>query len=338
MATIENAPAGENTSPARTLKLALSDDYYAQIANLLKNYVESPAQGMVFYYNGTNWVGLAPGTSGQFLKTLGAGANPAWDTVTDDIQALLDEIGTTEGDLLLRGSSDWQRLAAGLEGQILQLSSGTPNWEDADARWISESLTWTYVAANQFSLPGGAALTTVYSKGTRLKWTQTTERFGVVLSSSHSAGTVTVTIAVNSDYVIDNAAITSPAYSHTLAPENYPHFFNYTPTVVGFSSDPTFICRYSITGSLMRFSYAQAAAATSDDTAFTVSIPVTAKNVSNYFQYSSIPFVFNNGAQEANGLVWASPNSATLTLRRSASATWTASGNKNAGFTIDVEF
>ena len=40
----------------------------------------SPAQGDIFYYNGTHWVLLAPGTSGQFLKTQGASANPVWAT------------------------------------------------------------------------------------------------------------------------------------------------------------------------------------------------------------------------------------------------------------------
>ena len=41
----------------------------------------SPSQGNVLYYNGTAWVKLAPGTSGQYLQTLGAAANPAWATV-----------------------------------------------------------------------------------------------------------------------------------------------------------------------------------------------------------------------------------------------------------------
>ena len=39
------------------------------------------AQGDVLYYNGTSWVRLGAGTSGQFLKTNGSGANPAWTTV-----------------------------------------------------------------------------------------------------------------------------------------------------------------------------------------------------------------------------------------------------------------
>lgn len=38
----------------------------------------SQAQGDVMYFNGTNWVRLGAGTSGEFLKTQGAGANPVW--------------------------------------------------------------------------------------------------------------------------------------------------------------------------------------------------------------------------------------------------------------------
>ena len=40
--------------------------------------VASQAQGDIIYFNGTSWVRLAAGTSGYFLQTLGAGANPAW--------------------------------------------------------------------------------------------------------------------------------------------------------------------------------------------------------------------------------------------------------------------
>lgn len=38
----------------------------------------SDAQGDIMYYDGTNWVRLGAGTSGHFLKTQGAGANPLW--------------------------------------------------------------------------------------------------------------------------------------------------------------------------------------------------------------------------------------------------------------------
>lgn len=47
----------------------------------------SDAQGDILYFNGTNYVRLAPGTSGDFLKTNGAGANPAWATATGTLSA-----------------------------------------------------------------------------------------------------------------------------------------------------------------------------------------------------------------------------------------------------------
>lgn len=40
----------------------------------------SATQGNILYRGASSWSCLAAGTSGQFLKTLGAGANPAWDT------------------------------------------------------------------------------------------------------------------------------------------------------------------------------------------------------------------------------------------------------------------
>lgn len=49
------------------------------------NRVPSPAsqaQGDILYRGATDWERLAAGTSGQFLKTQGAGANPAWASVS----------------------------------------------------------------------------------------------------------------------------------------------------------------------------------------------------------------------------------------------------------------
>lgn len=42
----------------------------------------SDAQGDIAYFNGTDWARLAAGTSGNFLKTQGASANPIWDAAT----------------------------------------------------------------------------------------------------------------------------------------------------------------------------------------------------------------------------------------------------------------
>lgn len=44
----------------------------------LLDFIGSAAQGDILYRGASAWARLAAGTSGQFLKTNGAGANPAW--------------------------------------------------------------------------------------------------------------------------------------------------------------------------------------------------------------------------------------------------------------------
>ncbi len=41
-----------------------------------------PEQGDILYYNGSAWVALSHGTTGQYLKTQGHSANPVWETVS----------------------------------------------------------------------------------------------------------------------------------------------------------------------------------------------------------------------------------------------------------------
>ena len=60
----------------------------AKIANNavtgIKIAMGSDAQGDILYYNGTDYARLGVGSSGQFLKTQGAGANPIWGSVSTD--------------------------------------------------------------------------------------------------------------------------------------------------------------------------------------------------------------------------------------------------------------
>lgn len=56
-------------------------DTTATLTNSILNAVTGGAvQGNILYRGATGWLPLAPGISGQFLKTLGAAANPVWDT------------------------------------------------------------------------------------------------------------------------------------------------------------------------------------------------------------------------------------------------------------------
>lgn len=91
-------------------------------------------RGAVVYRGAAGWAVLAPGTSGYALVSNGAGADPSYQAVTADIQALLDSISTTQGAILYRNASDWVALSPGTDGQVLQTqgAGANPQWQDVN--------------------------------------------------------------------------------------------------------------------------------------------------------------------------------------------------------------
>lgn len=205
--------------------------------------------------------------------------------------------------------------------------------DDLAADWIPISDTWSYASASTITIPSDGTQT--YAKGMRIRFKQ---GGGFKYFVAVTVTSTLLTIAVNNDYTVANSAITDISISFAVVPVGYPEWFSHTPTVTGYSAVPTTICRYKITGNTLHYKYVQSTFFTSNATTLTISIPVTAKNIANYFQYSPAPHIRNNGTLEAAGYAFASPNSNTLTVLRSAGAAWTNSGNKDAAFAIDVEF
>lgn len=85
--------------------------------------------------------------------------------------------------------------------------------------WVTAGETWTYASANTITVPSGAA--SKYAVGDRIKWTQTTVKYGVITAVADTV----LTIMVNTDYTVANAAITLNYYSHEENPIGYPHWF-----------------------------------------------------------------------------------------------------------------
>lgn len=154
----------------------------------------TPAQGDVIYYNGAAWADLPAGTSGYFLKTQGAGANPAWTapTATD-----LSISSQTQGDILYRGASSWTRLSAGATaGLVLKTNTsiGTPQWVNSlgevldygtsDSSSTSRQGTALKVAYGHDISVGGAGSQAV----TNLSFTSNSS-YTVVCSANSSFGT-----------------------------------------------------------------------------------------------------------------------------------------------------
>lgn len=68
--TIQSNISGASAAPAANSISAVLDDLLGT------------TRGSIAYRNATVWTPLAPGTAGQYLKTNGAGADPAWADVT----------------------------------------------------------------------------------------------------------------------------------------------------------------------------------------------------------------------------------------------------------------
>jgi hypothetical protein len=85
--------------PNRSGTMAIEDNTSA--VNLLNSI--SNNQGDILYRNNSGWVALAPGTSGQFLRTNGAAANPSWSTpagsgdVVGPASSVNDQIAAFDG-------------------------------------------------------------------------------------------------------------------------------------------------------------------------------------------------------------------------------------------------
>jgi hypothetical protein len=62
----------------------------------LLDWIGSAAQGDILYRDSSGWARLAAGTSGRFLKTQGAGANPVWAAATSgapiELQVALSDL------------------------------------------------------------------------------------------------------------------------------------------------------------------------------------------------------------------------------------------------------
>jgi len=160
----------------------------------------TPAQGDILYRNGSVWTFLPPGTSGQFLQTLGAGGNPAWATPTP-----ITYVGSSS--ILVTGTtisiSAPVSVANGGLGLTVGVSGGIPAYVNASMIASSGLLT-----AHGVMLGGGAgavpsALTSLGTSG------QVLTSNGAAADpswSSAAAGTVT---SVNTGHALTGGPITA---------------------------------------------------------------------------------------------------------------------------------
>lgn len=259
---------------------------------------------------------------------------------------LLARAIAAKGDLVVgSGERALDVLPAEDDGDILMLDAAEDTgmrWDGIltylKSGWVPVTETWTYASATTVTTPGD--LTGKYSVGMKARYKQGGAfKYGVIVGVSYSDPSTTITIAGGSDYTIAEAAITDLYYS-TGDPYGFPDWFNWSPSLTGWSSDPSSpVYRFKISGRKCLVSVSQPNDGTSNATSIVISAPVAAATVAGA-TWGSVPFENKNngtvqtGAGRAQIASGASDIYVYLTL---ASGAWTASGAKRTSFVLEYE-
>lgn len=146
-----------STSAMRTtLGLAVGTDVQAYDAQLADIAGITFAQGDILYFDGTNVVKLAAGTSGHYLKTQGAGANPTWAAVSGGGGSVAtDTIFDAKGDMPVgTGADTAQKLTVGSDGYTLVADSSQTvgiKWSLPSRQLIASSVLGSNAATMDFT-------------------------------------------------------------------------------------------------------------------------------------------------------------------------------------------
>lgn len=98
--------------------------------------------------------------------------------------------------------------------------------------WMPFPDAWTRTGNHTFTIAGGD-FTAIFRKYTRVKYNDGAVEYGVVLSSSHAAGTTTVNLMPNTNYSMAATTITGKYVSYVQKPNGFPDKFDWTssPTI-----------------------------------------------------------------------------------------------------------
>jgi hypothetical protein len=176
------------------------------------------------------------------------------------------------------------------------------------------------VSDTQFTVAGD--LTGIFKPGTPLRWDSAT-KFGYVWKSAHAAGTTTVDLVPNADYVMP-AGITSVDWSRSSSPPGHPVWLNWAPNHSGWSANPTStVYQLRCDGPDIICVIRQSGAGTSNNATHTVTAPVAAKTVSNGAWWTAGLYQDNGTNQMGSAFILSAGTTISLT---NGAGTNTASG------------
>jgi len=116
--------------------------------------ISGQVQGDLLYFNGSDWIRLPAGSSGQHLRANGASANPSWET--SPLPTDLSIASQATGNILYFNGTNWVRLAQGSSGQLLQCNgAAAPTWVAAPS---GGSQIQVFTSSGTFTAPAGVTM------------------------------------------------------------------------------------------------------------------------------------------------------------------------------------
>lgn len=211
-----------------------------------------------------------------------------------------------------------------------------------DDGWTKDTQTWLYASANSFTITGTTDFSARYPVGSKVRCKQGgAYKYFYVASSIFTAitGPTTVTITGGIDYSLAAGSITDNYYSYQNDPQLFPQWFNWTPTYTGFSISPIGGVRFSIKGRTLNLIVTTNLAGTSNNTFYTMTVPVYHVNNALQYCYGLLPYVMDSGSAQASpGSAYIAPGTNIITLFKDCnSGAWTNSGSKVSNFTFFYE-
>lgn len=215
--------------------------------------------------------------------------------------------------------------------------SAVPPSSTIEGGWfspINAGEEWSFNTSTSVNVPSDATL--IYQKGDKVRFSQ-----GGVYKYFYIAdvpSSTVLTLTGGSDYTVSNAVIDTPMISREDVPFNFPDYFNWNPTQVGFAALPTSSTyQFVIKGKVCTVFVHQGVNGTSNSTSFTISAPLTAATVVNAFWGAAAWNMVDNGASVASlGVAYLGSAGTTITIDKTPGtpASWTNANGKRASFTL----
>ena len=218
--------------------------------------------------------------------------------------------------------------------QAKHIAEGNGGWLPPHPR---ESIKWSYASATTVTV--GTDATEYYNIGDKVRFKQNAGTYVYFVIISVAA--TTIGLYGGSDYSVANQDITDIEISKSASPLGFPKYFNWSPTLGGFSGNPTNSSyTFQTIGRRCFVDVRQGSVGTSNGTTLTISAPITAATLTNG-QWGACAWAWADNSVAGTTAARADISTAASTIncyKDISAAAWTAANGKRISFTLGYPF